>query len=376
MKVWDLSIRQPVFMTMVLVAGIVMGVFSYFRMPVDNYPNVEFPVVVVSTIYPGASPSEVEDQITERLEEEFSTIPGIDTIQSTSSENVSIVIILFTEDVTVDKASQEVREKINLIRNSLPQDIQEPVVQRFDPNAQPILLLSVADKTGQLSPVELRQLVEDEFQAPLQRVPDVAAVEVTGGQVREIKVKLDMQALQARKIAPSQVIAALQTENLNIPGGSLVENNTEMTLRTPGNFQTLDDIRNVIIANRGTPVYLRDVATVEDGFEKRESITRLNGEEAVSISIRKQSGSNTVAVAEAVREALDHVIAEQPNLEVVIASDQSGQIETSVEGALEDLLCDRQPLLYGSLWHRAQPDFAAGAGAGRRSGHRRCHCGA
>jgi HAE1 family hydrophobic/amphiphilic exporter-1 len=338
MKVWDLSIRQPVFMTMVLVAGIVMGVFSYFRMPVDNYPNVEFPVVVVSTIYPGASPSEVEDQITERLEEEFSTIPGIDTIQSTSSENVSIVIILFTEDVTVDKASQEVREKINLIRNSLPQDIQEPVVQRFDPNAQPILLLSVADKTGQLSPVELRQLVEDEFQAPLQRVPDVAAVEVTGGQVREIKVKLDMQALQARKIAPSQVIAALQTENLNIPGGSLVENNTEMTLRTPGNFQTLDDIRNVIIANRGTPVYLRDVATVEDGFEKRESITRLNGEEAVSISIRKQSGSNTVAVAEAVREALDHVIAEQPNLEVVIASDQSGQIETSVEGALEDLL--------------------------------------
>ena len=338
MKVWDISIRQPVFMTMILLAGIVMGVFSYFRMPVDNFPNVEFPVVVVTTVYPGASPNEVEEQVSEKLEDQFSTIAGIDTVQSRSGENLSVLILQFKDGVSVDKASQDVRDKLSLVRNQLPTDIQEPILQRFDPNSQPIVLLSVADKTGKLSPVQLRQLVKDEFEPVLQRIPDVAAVEVNGGLEREIKIKLDMAALQARKIAPTQVIGALQAENLTIPGGSMVNDNQEMTLRTPGDFQSLDDIRNVVIANRGAPVYLRDIATVEDSYKKREQITRLNGVESVTLGIRKASGSNTVAVAEAAREELDKLIAEHPDLEVVIASDQSGQIERSVDGALEDLL--------------------------------------
>jgi HAE1 family hydrophobic/amphiphilic exporter-1 len=338
MKIWNTAIRQPVFMTMVLVAGIVMGVYAYFRMPVDVYPNVEFPVAVVTTIYPGASPTEVEDQVTRKLEDELATISGIDTVQSTSSEGLSNIILQFDLNVSSDKAVEAVREKVSLLRNSLPTGIQEPIIRRFNASDQPVMQMSIADKTGELSPVQLRTLVENAVQAPLQRVANVAAVDVTGGQQREIHILLDAAAMQARRISPQQVIAALQAENINVPGGSLVSNGQELSLRTPGNFTSLDDIRSVVIQDRGTPVYLGDVATVEDGYKERESITRLNGVESVIISIRKQSGSNTVTVVDGVKAALAPILAANPNLQITIASDQSEQVRSSVDGAIEDLL--------------------------------------
>ncbi len=338
MKLWDIAIRQPVFMTMVLAAGIVMGVYSYFRVPVDVFPNVEFPVAVVTTIYPGASPTEVEDQVTRKLEDELATISGIDTVQSNSSEGLSNIILQFKLDIPSDKAVEQVREKVGLLRNSLPSGIQEPIIRRYNPSDTPIMQMSVADKTGQLTPVELRTLVENSVQAPLQRVANVAAVDVTGGQEREIRILLDAAAMQARHISPQQVVNALQSENLNIPGGSLVSGGQELSLRTPGNFTSLDDIRKIVIQDRGTPVYLTDVATVEDGYKEREVITRLNGVESVVISLRKQSGSNTVTVVDDVKKALEPILAANPNLELTIASDQSIQVRSSVDGAIEDLL--------------------------------------
>lgn len=338
MKIWDISIRQPVFMTMVLVAGIVMGIYSYFRMPVDLYPNIEFPIAVVTTIYPGASPTEVEDQVTRKLEDELATISGIDTVQSTSSEGLSNIILQFDLNMSSDKAVEQVREKVGLLRNSLPSGIQEPIIRRYNPSDQAVMQMSVADTTGQLTPVELRALVEETVQAPLQRVANVAAVDVQGGQQREVRILLDAGAMQARRISPQQVIAALQAENLNVPGGSLVSEGQELSLRTPGNFTSLDDIRNVVLVDRSTPVFLGDVATVEDGFEKRESITRLNGVESIVVSIRKQSGSNTVTVVEDVKHALEPILQANQNLAITIASDQSILVESSVEGAIEDLL--------------------------------------
>ena len=262
MKLWDIAIRQPVFMTMVLMAGIVMGIYSYFRMPVDVYPSIEFPVAVVTTIYPGASPTEVEDQVSRKLEDELATISGIDTVQSTSSEGLSNIILQFDLNMSSDKAVEQVREKVGLLRNSLPAGIQEPIIRRYNPSDQAVMQMSVADTTGQLSPVELRSLVDDAVQAPLQRVANVAAVDVSGGQQREIRILLDAAAMQARRISPQQVIGALQAENLNVPGGSLVSEGQELSLRTPGNFTSIDDIRNVVLVDRGTPVYLGDVATV------------------------------------------------------------------------------------------------------------------
>ncbi|MCC6458564.1 MAG: efflux RND transporter permease subunit [Caldilineaceae bacterium] len=338
MKIWNLSIKQPVFMTMILTAGIVLGLLAYTRMPVNLFPDVEFPVIVVNTVYPGASPEEVEEQITARLEDELSTTSGLESIQSTSAEAVSTIILQFDLNLSVDKVSQDVREKVNLLRNQLPSGVQDPIIQTFDPTNLPILSFSVADQTGQLSPSELRKLVEEEIQAPLERIPNVSAVDVSGGQVREIQVNLNMQAMQALRIAPQQVTGALQSANINMPGGTVEDNGQELLVRTPANLQTLADIGNIIISQRTAPIYLHDIATVTDGFEKQDRFTRLNGEDAIVFSIRKTSGSNTVTVAHDVKNELETLTTSHPNLNVVITSDQSIQVEESTDGAVEDLL--------------------------------------
>ncbi len=338
MKIWNLAIKQPVLMTMILLAGIVMGVFSYTRMPVNLFPDVEFPVLVVSTIYPGASPDEIEDQVTSVLEAELSTVSGLDSIQSTSSEGMSFIILQFDLEMSVDQVSQDVRDKVGLLRNQLPTGILEPVIQTFDPTNLPILTFSVADTSGAMSQLELRDFVEEEMQGALERVADVSAVDISGGLVREIQVNLDMRALQARNIAPQQVTGALQAANINLPGGTVSDAGTEFLVRTPANLQTLDDVRNVIISVRSAPIYLRDVATVEDGFEKQDTITRLNGEDAVVVSVRKTSGSNTATVAEEAKEVLAEIGEVYPNLEIAITSDQSIEVEASTDGAIEDLL--------------------------------------
>jgi HAE1 family hydrophobic/amphiphilic exporter-1 len=339
MKIWDVSIRQPVFMTMILVAGVVMGLFSYFRMPVDIFPNVEFPIVVVNTIWPGASPDEVQDQVTKPLEDELSTVPGIDKVTSTSAEGVSTLVLAFKLEASSDQVNEQVRERVNLLRNKLPTAIQDPIIRRFNPIDQPILLFGVSDRTGKLSPIALRKLVEDEIQAQIERVAGVAAADVSGGQQREIHINLDMQAMQARRITPQQVSSALQTQNTNIPGGSVTQGEKQLQVRTPGYFQTLDDIRNVIVSQRGTtPVYLRDVAEVVDDFKSRDTITRLNGQDSVVVNVRKQSGTNTAAVVASVKKGLEPVLKAHPELELVISADQSVQVEKNTQGAIEDLL--------------------------------------
>jgi HAE1 family hydrophobic/amphiphilic exporter-1 len=337
MKIWNLAIRQPVFMSMILTAGVVLGVFSYFRMPVSLFPDVEFPVVIVNTIYPGASADEIEEQVTSLLEDELSTLSGIDTVESTSSEGVSTIVLQFDLEVALDKASQDVRERVGNLTNQLPSGILAPVIQTFDPNALPIISLGVADRTGELSPLALRALVEDKVQAPLETVPGVSAVDVGGGQVREIQVNLDLKALEARRISPQQVVGVLQSENINLPGGTVGDDELELLVRTPANFQTLEDIRNVIISQRGAPIYLRDVAEVVDGLEESDTLTRLNGEDAVVLNVRKQSAGNSVAIAHEVKETIAEIGEANANLELVLLSDQSLDIEASTDGALEDL---------------------------------------
>ena len=338
MKIWNLAIKQPVFMTMILTAGMVLGLVAYTRMPVNLFPDVEFPVVVVRTIYPGASPEEIEDQVTSRLEDALSASNGLDSIQSTSSEGFSLIILQYDLEMSVDKASQDVRDKVNLVRNDLPTGVQDPIVQTFNPTDQPILSFSIADKSDTLSPAQLRSLVEETVQKPLERIPDVSAVDVSGGQVREIQVNLNPQSLQALRIAPQQVTGALQSANINLPGGSIEDNGQELLIRTPANLQTVEDIGNLIISQRAAPIYLREIATIVDGFEDQEQITRLNREDAIVLSIRKTSGSNTVTVADNVKEELDTILAANPSLDLVITSDQSLEVQESTDGAVEDLL--------------------------------------
>lgn len=339
MRIWDLAIRQPVFMTMILLAGLVLGGYSYTIIPVDLFPDVEFPVVVVTTVYPGADSTEIEATVTSILEEEFSGLPGINEVNSQTFEGLSNIILLFDLEKDVNDAAQEVQEKISLLRNRLPADVQSPIVQRFNPTDSPMMRFSVADIGGSMSSAELRRWVEGTIQIPLQSLDGVGAVDVIGGDVREIQVNLDRRAMEARRITAQQVVSALQTENLNIPGGSVTNQGQTLLVRTPGNFAEPQDLASVIVDQRGpAAVYLRDVARVVDGFEERDQITRLNGVESVSVVIRKRSGANTLRVTDAIKTTLAPIQEANPNINIVIADDQSIVVSESTNGAINDLL--------------------------------------
>ncbi len=322
---------------MILAAGIVLGTVSYFRIPVNLFPEVDFPVVVVQAVYPGAGPEEIEETVTEVLEDEFGSLPGLDEISSTSLEGLSQVVLTFSLESDTAESYQRVTERVNGVRRRLPADVQEPTILRFDPSASPILRFGVANTTGDLSSVELRQWVEENLENQLY-VNGVAEVEVTGGDTREIQVLLNIEAMEARRISAQEVINALQTENLNVPGGNVEDGGQSLLVRTDNNFETVNEIGDVVVRQQGAPVYLRDVAEVVDGFAERERITRLNGQESIVVNVRKQSGTNTLAVANDVKDVLAEVDVANPDFEIATAGDESIIVAESTNGALSDLL--------------------------------------
>ncbi|MGC8781997.1 MAG: efflux RND transporter permease subunit, partial [Anaerolineae bacterium] len=228
MRIWETSIRQPVFTTMLMVALVVVGVLAYTSMPLDFFPEVSYPAMAIITVYPGASPGEVQEQVTKPIEEAMMTAPGVQEVQSQSSESLSIVVVMFNLDTNVKQALQDVREKIANVRSQLPDGVQEPSVRNYDPAAVPILSISVAGQSaaasassGAAAGQNIRQTVADDILPRLQRIDGVADATVTGGREREIQVLLDANALKARRLAPQQVIQAIAMESYSIPGGSI-----------------------------------------------------------------------------------------------------------------------------------------------------------
>ncbi len=338
MWVSDTSIKQPVFVTMLMLALLVVGILAYFSIPVDLFPDVAIPVVSVTTIYPGASPDEIETRVSKVLEESLGSLNGVDTIQSTSAEGISQLVIQFKLEHSASEGVRDVQERIAAIRNRLPQDIRDPVIQRFDFSALPIMSFAIAPKDHQFAPGELRNRVDDDIKPLFERLEGVASVNVTGGREREIHVNLNLGALRARHISPQQVVGAIQAQNISVPAGSVTENGQDLLIRTPGEFNSLEDLRNVVVGGRKSPVFLRGVATVEDSFKEVDRYSRLNGQDSIVISIQKQSGTNTVKVADAVLDEVDQIQEDNPELTIVIARDQSDFVRESTNDALFDLL--------------------------------------
>ncbi len=338
MKIWDVSIRNPVFATMVMLALVVVGLLAYATMPLDFFPDVSFPTMAVITVYPGAGPGEVEDQLTRPIEEAMVTAPGVEEVQSRSSENYSMVIVSFNLDKDIDQAIQEVREKIANVRSQLPEDILEPQVVAYDPSSLPIMDISVAMQAGAVGSENIRRTVTEELLPRLQRLEGVADAVVTGGREREVQVLLDAQALKARRVAPQQVIGTVVAESWSIPGGSVQQEGQNLLLRTPGNFETVADVADLQIATPLGAVRLGDIATVQDGWKEQDAYSRLDGEEAVIVAIRKQSGTNTVQVAERVHGELEAIQDERPDLNLIVVQDQSTFVEESFNDAMRELL--------------------------------------
>ncbi|MFO0724323.1 MAG: efflux RND transporter permease subunit [Myxococcota bacterium] len=303
MNLSAIAIRRPVFVVMVTLGFVVLGLVGFTRLGTDLFPDVNFPVVVVNIVYPGASPSEVESLVTKQVEDAVVSINNIDRVRSFSREGLSTVMVIFKLSASITESATQVRERIAQIRAKLPREVLEPAVMRFDVGAVPVAIYTVG---GQRPLSEIRKFAEDVIKPGLEQIDGVAAINVEGGAEREISVRLDRARLDALGIDALSVVQRLQAANLTVPAGHYSEGVREVSVRTIGDFADVEAIRDVIVASAfdGSAVRLRDIADVEDGFKEMRTRIRVNGEEAVSFSVQKQSGENTVRVVEKVMAKL------------------------------------------------------------------------
>ncbi|MBT0651458.1 efflux RND transporter permease subunit [Geomobilimonas luticola] len=307
----DLSIKRPIFAAVMILSLVTLGLFSYKRLAVEMFPNVEFPLVSVVTTFPGASPETVEREISKRIEESVNQIAGVKHVFSTSREGVSTVTIQFQLEQKVNDAAQEVRAKIGSIRGTLPQGIEEPIIQKLDFNAAPVAALAVQSTT--LSPRELTTLVEKRIKKRFESVAGVGKVEMVGGQKREISVEIDPVRLDSLGLGVNDVVEGIRSENTNTPLGRLTRGTAEYPMRIEGKPDRSEEYRRMAVAQRGgRPIPLGEVANVTDGTEERRKLALVNGQPAIGLDIYKQSGGNEVELVDTVKKNMARVQQELP----------------------------------------------------------------
>ncbi len=338
----DLSIKQPVFATMMMAALVVLGAWSYKELSTDLFPNVDIPVVSVVTVYPGVAPETVETEVTRRIEEAVNPIQGVRHISSTTTEGVSTIVIEFVLETDIDTAAQDVRSKVAALRRDFPTGVEEPVIQRMDPADLPILSLSVT--SDRLSPKELTSLTEKYIKKRLENIEGVGSLTIVGGQRREIQVLLDLERLKRYGLTVADVVAALRRENLDVPAGKIVHGPVEELVRVEGKLPRADQFEDIIVKSvRGLPIYLRELAAVVDGYEEQRTLALIDGARALAIEIRKQSGGNTVDVADRVKAAIPRLNEElQGRARLAVVKDLS----TFIHDAVEDV---RTTLILGAV---------------------------
>ncbi|MGE5246852.1 MAG: efflux RND transporter permease subunit [Verrucomicrobiota bacterium] len=334
----DLSIKRPIFASVVMLALVTLGAFSYKRLAVDMFPDVEIPVVTIVTKFPGASPESVEREVSKRIEEAVNPIAGVKKVLSVSREGVSTVMVEFQLEVRINDAAQETRAKIAAVRGELPQGIEEPIVQKLDFAAAPIVSLAV--RSDALSPRDLTTLVEKKVKRRFENIPGVGKVDLVGSSKREVDVRLDQARLEALGMGVDEVIAGLQSENVNTPLGRLTRGGSEFPLRIAGKPGEVPGFADMIVAQRdGRPVALGEVADVVDGIEEQRTLALVDGVPAVALNIQKQSGANTVAVVDAVKKEIARLQPELPGgTRIEMVRDASLMIRESVHDVEVTLL--------------------------------------
>ncbi len=321
-------INRPILTMMIYLIVIVLGLVSLFRLSIDLMPEVTYPTISVSASYGNVGPEEMEDLVTRPIEEAVAAIQGVEGITSTSSEGNSRVRIAFTWGSDLEGAANDIRDRIDRIISRLPDDMDRPRIRKFDLSAFPVLILGIS---SDLSPMQLSDLIDNRIKYRLERVPGVAAVDIWGGLTREIHVNLNADKLKALEIPPEIVLSALRSENRNIPAGTYDKGNLEVLVRAEGEFQSLEEIKQTpLIVRSGVVIRVQDVAEVEDTSEDMSRIVRLNGKPGLRIAINKQSGYNTVKVADAVLHELEVINADFPQIELLPVVDSSKYIKDSI----------------------------------------------
>lgn len=329
MSLWDLCIRRPIFTVMLVSAPIVLGLVGHSRLGVDLLPNVELPIVVVTTTLKGASVEEMETSVTKPLEEIINTVSGIDELRSTTKEGISSIVVTFFLEKDRDVAAQEVRDKVSTVLARLPVGTDNPIIDKMDLNASPVMQIAVsADRPMQ----EITEIARKQIKEGIESVSGVGAVIVIGGRQRAVNVFIDTDKLNSRNLAIEDVRQALIRQNLELPGGRVDQGQRELVLRTMGRMETTDQFLDLIVANQnGYPVRIRDIGRVEDTFEEPRSFARLDGRSAVSLIVQKQSGANTVQVVHSVLKRLEQIREIlPPDIETFVVKNQSVFIEGSI----------------------------------------------
>ena len=309
-KLAEICVRRPVFATMLITTLIVLGVFSYNRLTVERFPKVEFPVVTIITRLPGAAAQEVESEITDKIEEAVNTISGIEDLNSTSSEGVSLVFVNFDLDRNLDTAAQDVRDKINRVLPLLPKNVEIPTIEKLDPDASPIMTVSISSNH---SVREMTDYADKVLRRQIESVNGVGQVQIIGGRKRQININLDGDKLRAYNLTVAQVSQALQAQNLEVPGGRIEQQKQTLTLRTLGRLQNPKDFNNLIVSTRnGYPIKISDIGSMEDGVEQEVSAGFYNDKPTLLLQIRRQSGTNTVNVIDGLKVELEKVKKSMP----------------------------------------------------------------
>ncbi|MFA5353125.1 MAG: efflux RND transporter permease subunit [Thermodesulfovibrionales bacterium] len=333
----DTSIKRPVFATMVIAALVIFGLVSYPDIGVDLFPKVDFPVVTITTSLKGASPEIMDIDVTDKVEEAVNTINGVKTIQSTSTEGSSTVIVEFVLERDIDLAVQDVREKVSAIRARLPRDIDEPVIEKVDPDATPVLWLAL---TGEKTERELSTYADEILREQLQKINGVGAVRLAGLRLRQVRIWLDSDRLQAYGITAQDVMKALQRENVELPSGRIESSTKEYSVKVKGEFLKVEEFNDLIVGyTKAAPVRLSDIGRAEDGMQEKRSIARFNGTPAVGLGIQKQSGTNTVEVIDRIKGQLDRIMTSLPGgMRLGISFDQSPFIKRSISEVQHHLI--------------------------------------
>ncbi|MBP7571737.1 MAG: efflux RND transporter permease subunit, partial [Acidobacteria bacterium] len=322
------AIHRPVTMFMICAVIVLLGAISLTRLPIDLLPEISYPSITIRVGYQGVGPLEMEELVTRPIEQAVAAVSGLERINATSSEGNSTVRLNFAWGTELNEAADDVRTRIDRVKGRLPEDADVPTIFKFDSSTMPIMSIGVE---GDYDRVTLREIAERELSPRMERVAGVAAVTAGGGLRRQIHVELSKEKIAALNLSVNRVISQLRTENQNTPLGLIDEGDMTYLLRSQGQFENLEQIRNIVVFTRdNVPVYLRDIAEVKDSTEDPRSLMRINGRPGVRMQVTKQSGKNTVAVAAAMRDEIDRINASMPGIRLLILDDSSTYIEDSI----------------------------------------------
>ena len=336
MSIPRLAIHRPVTMFMISAIIVLLGVISLTRLPVDLLPDITAPTITVRVNYVGVGPQEMEQLVTRPLEQALSAVSGLEQLNSSSQEGASTLRLNLAWGKNLDSAMDDIRTRIDRVRARLPEDADPPQIYKFDSNADPIMNIGVE---GDYDRVTLREIGENVLSRRLERVAGVASVTVNGGLRRQIHVDLSKEKITALDLSVDRVVNILQTENQNIPIGEIDQGDMTYLLRSQGEFENLDQMRNLVVQIKdGIPVYLKDIADVSDSTEDVRQIQRINGQPGIRLQVQKQSGGNTVQVAQGVRQEIERVNREVPGVRLILLNDNARFIERSIAAVREHVM--------------------------------------